>query len=138
MQLSFGWDRPQKKQKIFVIRRYLVLSVLLGSLLVLVLRGAQLHLFENDFLRSEGDQRQMRTVTVAASRGVISDRNGEPVAISTPVDSVWANPSELMTARDQWGSLAKTLGVKHEDLQQRLMKRSQRGFVYLKRHVNPD
>ncbi|MDH5436896.1 MAG: penicillin-binding transpeptidase domain-containing protein, partial [Gammaproteobacteria bacterium] len=51
---------------------------------------------------------------------------------------VWANPSELMTARDQWGSLAKTLGVKHEDLQQRLMKRSQRGFVYLKRHVNPD
>ena len=138
MQLSFSWDRPRKKQKVFVIRRYLVLSVLLGSMLVLGLRGAQLHLFENDFLRSEGDQRHMRTVSVVASRGAITDRHGEPVAISTPVDSVWANPSELMAARDQWGSLAKMLDVKHEKLQQRLMKRSQRGFVYLKRHVNPD
>lgn len=137
MQLSFSWDRPQKKQKIFVMRRYLVLGVLLGSMLVLGLRGAQLHLFENDFLRSEGDQRHLRTVSIAANRGVITDRHGEPVAISTPVDSVWANPSELMAARDQWGKLARTLGVKHEQLQQRLMKRSQRGFVYLKRHVNP-
>ncbi|MDH5594518.1 MAG: penicillin-binding protein 2, partial [Gammaproteobacteria bacterium] len=138
MQLSFSWDRPQKRQKVFVLRRYLVLSVLLGSMFVLGLRGAQLHLFENDFLRNKGDQRHLRTISIAADRGVITDRHGEPVAISTPVDSVWANPSELITARDQWGKLAQILDINPEQLQQHLMKRSQRGFVYLKRHVNPE
>lgn len=138
MQLSFDWESKKRGQKIFVMRRYLVLGLLMGSMLVLALRGAQLHFLDNDFLRSMGDQRYLRTVTVVASRGDIKDRNGEPVAISTPVDSVWANPRELVKERDQWPALAKLLEIKTDQLRQTLMSRSDRSFVYLKRHIDPD
>ena len=119
-------------------RRRLVLAVLLASLAALVWRAFDLQLQEREFLRGQGEARHLRVVSVPAHRGMITDRHGEPLAISTPVDSVWANPQELIAARDRLPELAKLLGLPVDGVQQLLAGRGDREFVYLRRHVPPD
>jgi len=75
---------------------------------------------------------------MAAHRGMITDRHGEPLAISTPIDSVWANPQELLLSRERLPELAKVLKTDSDKLQQKLASRRGREFVYLKRHIHPD
>jgi len=103
----------------------------------LVWRAVDQQIFETDFLQDEGERRHLRTVEVPAHRGMITDREGEPLAISTPVDSVWANPRILSPDRRDLEPLAKTLGLKTDALRQILAKRNNRSFVYLKRRVTP-
>ena len=82
--------------------RLLVLGGVLGlCAVVLVGRAAQMQLLDKDFYAQQGDQRFLREVPIATSRGMIMDRNGEPLAVSTPVESVWANPKELLKQRDE-------------------------------------
>ncbi|RLA32675.1 MAG: penicillin-binding protein 2 [Gammaproteobacteria bacterium] len=119
-------------------RRRLVLGILLASLSALVWRAFDLQLEEREFLRGQGEARHLRVVTVPAHRGMITDRHGEPLAISTPVDSVWANPQELIVARDRLPELAGLLGLPVDGVQQLLAGRGDREFVYLRRHVAPD
>jgi cell division protein FtsI (penicillin-binding protein 3) len=69
---------------------------------------------------------------------MITDRHGEPLAISTPVESVWANPQQLAQARDRWAQLAAVLEIDADDLARQLSRRMDREFVYLRRHVNPE
>ena len=77
--------------------RLTVLGAVLGCCgVVLVGRAAQMQLFNQDFYQHQGDARFLRDVPIATSRGMIMDRNGEPLAVSTPVESVWANPKELL------------------------------------------
>jgi len=119
-------------------RRRLVLGVLLAGLAALVWRAFDLQLEERDFLRGQGEARHLRVVSVPAHRGMITDRHGEPLAISTPVDSVWANPQELIVARERLPELAQLLGLPVDGVQQLLAGRGDREFVYLRRHVTPD
>lgn len=119
-------------------RRNLVLVVLASVCLLLVLRAVDLQVVRKDFLKGQGDARYLREVTDPAHRGMITDRFGEPLAISTPVDSVWANPQELIKARDKWPRLAKMLGIKRDVMKRMLASRRNKEFVYLKRHVSPD
>ncbi|MET0230412.1 MAG: penicillin-binding protein 2, partial [Rhodanobacteraceae bacterium] len=63
---------------------------------------------------------------------------GEPLAVSTPVESIWANPSDVLANADRLPALAKALGLDEDDLRQKLVQRSEKEFVYLKRHLNPD
>jgi cell division protein FtsI (penicillin-binding protein 3) len=119
-------------------RRRLVLGVLLAGLAALVWRAFDLQLEERDFLRGQGEARHLRVVSVPAHRGMITDRHGEPLAISTPVDSVWANPQELIVARERLPELARLLGLPVDGVQQLLAGRGDREFVYLRRHVTPD
>jgi len=119
-------------------RRRLVLGILLASLSALVWRAFDLQLEEREFLRGQGEARHLRVVTVPAHRGMITDRHGEPLAISTPVDSVWANPQELIVARKRLPELAGLLGLPVDGVQQLLAGRGDREFVYLRRHVAPD
>ena len=82
--------------------RLRVLGVVLGLCgAVLVARAAQMQLFDKDFYQGQGNARFLRDVPIATSRGMIVDRNGEPLAVSTPVESVWANPKELLAAPDR-------------------------------------
>ncbi len=104
----------------------------------LVWRAVDQQIFETDFLQDEGERRHLRAVEIPAHRGMITDRKGEPLAISTPIDSVWANPRVLFPDRRGLAPLAKALGMKPNMLRQILAKRSNRSFVYLKRRVNPD
>jgi len=117
-------------------------GVILGGVVVVALgliwRAMDLQVLSNDFLQDQGDARSLRVIGLAANRGTITDRNGEPLAISTPVDSVWVNPGQLQIDRDQWRRLSVLLKTPVDELQQRLASRQSREFVYLKRHINPD
>lgn len=118
-------------------RRHVVLALFGMAFAALIWRAVDLQVFNQDFLQNQGDARHLRVVTLAAHRGMILDRNGEPLAVSTPVDSVWANPQDLATAREYWPALAKLLELDHDQLRRLLEARADREFVYLKRHVDP-
>jgi cell division protein FtsI (penicillin-binding protein 3) len=105
---------------------------------VLVARAAQMQLFDKDFYQHQGNARFLREVPIATSRGMILDRNGEPLAVSTPVESVWANPKELLQAPQRLPELATALGIPLDLLTQRIAQRADKEFVYLRRHINPD
>ena len=120
-------------------KQRLVFTVLIIGFVVfmLVWRAVDLHVVSKQFLQNQGDARYLREVSVPADRGMIMDRHGEPLAISTPVDSVWANPMELIKARADWVRLSIELNIDINELQQQLADHSDKEFVYLKRHVIP-
>ena len=119
-------------------RRWVLLSLLIFAGASIIWRAVDQQIFETDFLKSEGQRRHLRIVEVPAHRGMITDRAGEPLAISTPVASVWANPWVLAPERFALAPLASVLGMKSGDLRQLLARRNARSFVYLKRRINPD
>jgi len=119
-------------------RRWTLLGMLSLAALLLVWRAVDQQIFETDFLQNEGQRRHLRVVEMPAHRGMIRDRSGNPVAISTPVDSVWANPRTLSPDRRVLVPVAEILDVDLDRLRQLLARRSDRSFVYLKRRVNPD
>jgi cell division protein FtsI (penicillin-binding protein 3) len=118
------------------------LAIVAGTLglcsLALIGRAVDLQLIDNDFYRQQGDARFLREIPIPTSRGMITDRNGEPLAVSSPVESVWGNPQELLKAPDRLPELARTLGVPADYLTRKLGQRSDKEFVYLKRRINPD
>lgn len=129
---------PRDAIPVFPWRRIVVLALVLGAVGLLTWRAVYLQVVTRDFLRYQGDARHLRVVAIPAHRGMITDRGGEPLAISTPVHSVWANPQELGMQRGQLGRLARELGLEMDALQRLLAERATREFVYLKRQVNPD
>ncbi len=114
-----------------------VLLVFAVLALGLVGRAVDLQVLDNGFLAAQGDARHLRTEKISAHRGRITDRNGEPIAVSTPVDSIWANPSRLLEAQDRWAELARALERDPQSLRRRIEKHAQREFVYLRRHMRP-
>lgn len=119
-------------------RRNLMLVVLACAGLALVWRAVDLQIVRKDFLQGQGNARYLRVVSEPAHRGMITDRYGEPLAISTPIDSVWADPQKLIQAREAWPRLAKVLGMKRAALERLLAAKRDKEFVYLKRRVSPD
>jgi len=128
-----------KKQNIkYSIRLGFMGSILLTALMGLTWRVIDLQVFEKKFLTSQGNARTMRVVTTAPYRGMITDRNGEPLAISTPVDSVWVNPKEFDNTPQKIQQLARILEISEAQLLKRLQKNAEREFLFLKRHVSPE
>lgn len=118
-------------------RLMLVTGALAVCGLALVARAVDLQLVRNEFYQKQGDERFLREIEIATSRGMITDRNGEPLAVSTPVESIWANPQELLKTPQHLPRLAAALGVDAESLTRKLTQRADREFVYLKRRINP-
>ena len=119
-------------------RRHVVLAALLFGLTALVVRAFERQIWETDFLQGEGERRYLRVVEMPAHRGIIRDRNGEPLAVSTPVDSVWANPKMLAPTKENLVPLGESLGLSIDQLRHDLEQNSERGFMYLRRRVTPD
>ncbi|MGO4701126.1 peptidoglycan D,D-transpeptidase FtsI family protein [Dyella sp. 2RAB6] len=119
-------------------RMIVVVAVLSLASLGLVARAFDLQVVRKEFYQSQGDARFLREVPIAVSRGTVFDRNGEPLAVSTPVMSIWANPSEVLESEDRLPQLAKAIGMDVGELKQYLMQRSEREFVYLRRQMRPD
>jgi cell division protein FtsI (penicillin-binding protein 3) len=119
------------------VRRWTLLGIMAVACGALVARAVDQQIFETDFLQREGARRHLRVVEMPAHRGMILDRSGEPLAISTPVHSVWANPRELVPDRGTLAPLAEVLDMGVESLRGLLARRSDRAFVYLKRQVTP-
>src|SRR5689334_5305635 len=118
-------------------RAWLLLALLACSATALAWRAVDLQLVDNTFLLNKGTQNFSRVAEIAAHRGTITDRYGEPLAVSTPVDSVWVNPKELALASDQLPRLAKALKRDKNELARRVTSNLDREFLYLARHMQP-
>nr|WP_168191040.1 penicillin-binding transpeptidase domain-containing protein [Pseudomonas sp. PIC25] len=116
----------------------LVLALLALMSGAIAWRIIDLQVVDRDFLKEQGDARSMRHIPIPAHRGLITDRNGEPLAVSTPVITLWANGKELQAARDQWPRLAAALGQEPTAFAQRLEQNSGREFMYLVRGLTPE
>ncbi len=117
-------------------------SMFVGGVLALaatglVYRAVGLQFVDRSFLQSQGDARFSRVTEITAHRGTVTDRYGEPLAISTPVDSVWVNPKELALATDQIPRLARALHQEKADIARRITSNLDREFLYLARHMQP-
>lgn len=118
-------------------RLMLVTGALGVCALALVARAVDLQLVRNEFYRKQGNERFLRDVEIPTSRGMITDRNGEPLAVSTPVESIWVNPQEVLKSPGALPKLAATLGINADQLTRKLTQRADKEFVYLKRRINP-
>jgi cell division protein FtsI (penicillin-binding protein 3) len=118
-------------------RAYLLMGLLACGAGGLVWRAVSLQLVDHTFLAKEGDARVSRVATIAAHRGTITDRYGEPLAVSTPVDSIWVNPKELALATDQIPRLALALKQDRQELARRITSNLDRQFLYLARGRQP-
>ena len=136
-------------------RAYLLFGLLACSAAALAWRAVDLQLVDNEFLLNKGSKNFSRVATIAAHRGTITDRYGEPLAVSTPVDSVWVNPKELIQAlspatdgvvsdsrprllgSDQLTRLAQALRMDRQELARRITSNADREFLYLARHRQP-
>jgi cell division protein FtsI (penicillin-binding protein 3) len=99
---------------------------------------ADIQILNPDFLRNQGDARHLRQVPVVAHRGMILDRQGEPLAISTPVHSVWLNPQDVAVDEPKLPKLAKMLNQKTSYVQGKIRSNQSREFIYLKRRITPE
>ena len=136
--MTRGAETKIRTTKRFVGRATLVLVFFALIATALGARAVHLQVLNKEFLNHQADTRHLRTEKISAHRGTISDRNGEPLAISTPVDSVWANPRELARAVDSVPKLAGILGLDSQLLIRRITRSMDKEFLYLKRHLSPD
>ncbi len=113
-----------------------VLVLCLGGFVILLGRAFFLQGFDNDFLQAKGEARFMRVVEMPASRGAVMDRNGKPLAVSTPVESIWASPAEMSLDLAQMAALAGALNMDRKSLNTRLAEKD-KNFVWLKRQLSP-
>ena len=131
--------RSSKANSHVAVWRLNLLRVMFVSLLLgLVWRLADIQVMNPDFLRYQGDARHVRQVPVAAHRGMILDRHGEPLAISTPVHSIWLNPQEIQATDKELVQLAKVLKLQSKSIKKKIEQNSEREFVYLKRRATPE
>ncbi len=120
-----------------VWRSRLLLLALFSGFAVLAGRAVYLQGLHNDFLQAKGESRYGRVIEISANRGRITDRNGEMLAVSTPVKSIWAIPDEVQLTQAQLDKLAALLEMPPKEISKRLGD-SSRDFVFIKRQVSPE
>ena len=135
--MNYSVRNPALRLRLEGWRSRLLLVLLCGLFITLTGRAAYLQGMRHDFLQKKGEARYSRKIELPANRGVVYDRHGDPVAISTPVESVWASPPDVSITPSQLAKLAKILSVQKTELNDRLEDK-ERGFVYLKRQVPPE
>jgi cell division protein FtsI (penicillin-binding protein 3) len=119
-------------------RMVVVVGLLALASIGLMARAFDLQVVRKQFYQRQGDARFLREMPIPVSRGTIFDRNGEPLAVSTPVMSIWANPSEVLDNEERIPQLAQALGVDASELKDRLAQHSDREFLYLRRQMAPE
>ena len=129
---------PQLRLKLEGWRSTLVFALVAAAFVGLAARAFYLQAVDMGFLQAKGEARYARVIDLPASRGPVKDRNGQALAISTPVESICATPEDLEEAADpQVRSLARALGMAESELRQKIARKD-RQFVYLKRQISPD
>lgn len=119
-------------------RAQIALVVCLMLFAGLLGRAFYLQGFNNDFLQAKGESRFVRVIDMPASRGAVLDRHGKPLAISTPVESIWASPAEMDDIEDkQIAKLAAAIGMEKKQLAARLADK-EKNFVWLRRQLSPE
>ena len=121
----------------YAVRKWFVLALFASAAAAVASRLFYLQILARDFLVNEGNARAVRSVTIPAYRGLITDRNGEPLAVSTPVASIWAVPGKVLDSGADLRALAGLLDTTVQQLRQSLSGRRERDFFYLERQVPP-
>lgn len=119
-------------------RRLSLLVIFMMAVFVLLARALDMQILHSEFFQRQGDARQLRVVSIPANRGQIVDRHGEPFAVSTPVSSIWIDPSEAVSALHRMPEVAKALSMDAVALQKKIQANQTREFMYLKRHASPE
>ncbi|MCF7503970.1 MULTISPECIES: peptidoglycan glycosyltransferase FtsI [Vibrio] len=119
-----------------------VIAFVFLAFAALVGRVAYIQIIEPDNLIRQGDLRSVRVKAIPSARGIISDRNGEPLAVSVPVEAVWADPKTIfdkngMAQIDRWYALADVLGLERQSMIDKISSNKSRRFIYLQRQVSP-
>lgn len=120
--------------------RYYTIGVIFGAVfLALIVRAIYLQIIDTDYLQSQGDARYLRVQKELPTRGMILDRDAQPLAISTPVDSIWMHPATILKQQEEYSyaKLTKLLGISRQALLNKARDKQTREFVYLKRHIQP-
>ena len=121
--------------------RWRGITLIVGfALMVVALEGRLFYLqaVDREFLSAQGDSRHLVNVNISAHRGSITDRHGEMLAVSTPVDSIVANPQEMRPAMSRLAELALALDLDEGLLARKITSNLNRQFIYLRRHMRPD
>ncbi|MDR1709507.1 MAG: penicillin-binding protein 2 [Candidatus Accumulibacter sp.] len=130
-------ESPVLKLRLPAWRSRLLALSILSCFAALAGRSFYLQVLNNDFLQKKGESRYYRDIEISASRGSISDRNGDVLALSTPMQSVWADPAKARSMKpEQQSQLAGLLDMDIKELQRQLA--SDKSFVYLKRRLPPE
>jgi cell division protein FtsI (penicillin-binding protein 3) len=122
----------------FRLRTRFMTGLLVLAALTLLGRSVQLQVFDQQFIAKQADMRHARNSKMIAHRGAVLDRFGEPLAVSSPVDTVWVNPPEFAQAGEGIAKLAQALKQNRQWLEQRVTSNLDREFLYVARHVDPD
>ncbi|MBT8119979.1 MAG: penicillin-binding protein 2 [Gammaproteobacteria bacterium] len=104
----------------------------------LLIKTLDMQILRSEFFEQQGDARQLRTVSITTHRGDIVDRNGEPFAVSAPVNSIWVNPKVAKDHLDEIVDVAKLLSLDAISLKEKIKRNTSREFLYLKRHASPE
>jgi cell division protein FtsI (penicillin-binding protein 3) len=129
--------QPELQLKLQGWRSRFMLIALATGFAILAGRAFYLQGLDNSFLQAKGEARFTRVIEMPAGRGPVMDRNGVPLAISTPVESIWASPSEIEITPDQVAALAHALNVERKDIADKL-KDEAKNFVWFKRQISPE
>ncbi len=131
-------EPPTETKILFWPRRQWMLFIFVLIIVVLTWRAIDLQVTHKEFLKHQGEARHVRTITLLAHRGMLLDRRGEPLAVSTPVDSIWVNPKQLLqNSPQQLFVFTQELKIPFKKINDVLKTRIQRDFVYIKRHISP-
>ncbi|HSN21428.1 MAG TPA: penicillin-binding protein 2, partial [Usitatibacter sp.] len=128
---------PELRLKLEGWRSRVVLVLAMLGFAVLAGRAFFLQGMDHGFLQAKGEARYSRVIEMPASRGPVVDRNGHPLAISTPVESIWVVPDDVEAQAPQLRSLAHALDMEPSEVRQKIANKD-RQFVYLKRQISPD
>lgn len=146
MMISLDWRHARPSRPVprarnapnLALRRRLVMAGLALAFAALTLGVFYRQIIQNDFLQREGEARYLRDAVIPARRGMITDRNGEPLAVSTPVETVWGDPRRLIHQLDKLPALARALDLDAASLRSRIEANRDKGFIYIKRRISLD
>ena len=135
--MTRGAETKHRTVKRITNRVMLVIIFFLFLSCCLIVRAVQLQVLDKDFLNQQADTRHLRTEIISAHRGSILDRKGDPLAISTPVDSIWVNPKKIVNSIEKIPQVAEVIDVDSEILINRISRNMDKEFLYIKRHLSP-
>ena len=131
-------NKKSDTREAMIWRRLTVVTVFVSLVAVLLVKTLDMQILRSEFFEQQGDARQLRTVSISAHRGDIVDRNGEPFAVSAPVNSLWLNPKVAINNLDKLSVVADLLSLDIISLKEKIKRNSHREFLYLKRHASPE
>ena len=128
--MSRGAETKEEISRRFIVRAFWVLGFFILLSFLLVLRATYLQVLNKDFLINQGNARQIREPTIVAYRGMITDRNDKPLAISTPVDSLSINRKNFSLSLEKLNALSKILDTDAGKLKKEIQAKMTRAILH--------